>query len=160
MTLPAATATAAAATTATTAAATAALVERLVDAQRAATVVTAIQLSDRLVGIRPVHLDEPEPARTSSLSVIYDRRGLYGAVGSKELSQIIVCRGPREIANINLLHELTPCPVWEPKFSSRAHARPPLLLIREAKIISTDSSVERVLPGSERTNRQESIVDA
>ena len=69
--LPAAAATAAATTAATTAAAAAAAtlaLLRFVDAKRAVTVVTAIELGDRLDCTVSVHLDEAETARATCLA--------------------------------------------------------------------------------------------
>jgi hypothetical protein len=98
--------TVAAATTAAAAATTAGagLVLRLIDAQCATAEILAVYSLDGTSGIRLAHLDEAETAWAAGLAVIGEGNRLYGAVCSKQRTDVVFSCGERQVAYINLGH--------------------------------------------------------
>jgi hypothetical protein len=108
--LPAAattTATAAATTTTATAARTATAgrtLLRLVNTERTAAHVFAVQRLDGTSSICTRHFYEAETTRTAGFAIINERDRFHGAMGFKQLAHLtFVCR-KRQVTNIDLSH--------------------------------------------------------
>src|SRR5579862_4898218 len=78
----------------------------LVDPQRPSAQVLAIEVLDGARGIRARHLDEPEATRPAGVAVGDEAYGLDGAVLRKQLADLGVSGGKRQVAHIDLRHAI------------------------------------------------------
>jgi hypothetical protein len=95
-------ATAAAWTTA--AAAAAGLVLGFVDSQRATVELLAVDGLNGARGVRLAHLDEAEAAWATGFTISGERNRFHGAVGCKQLADLVFRGGKRQVAYIYLGH--------------------------------------------------------
>ena len=117
---------------------------RLVHAQRSPAKISAVERTDRLIGVRIFHLDESEAARSTRLSIRDHCDGLDLADRCEQLSQISFGRAPREIPYIDLLHCSFHSRPREPAFlSKRDQARRLLGSASASRELSPTSTVHR-----------------